>query len=986
MATLEDIRAAVPWAKDYTDDELVQHVAKITNQPLDVAAEELGVFPKRRGVGATLNDTAIEFVNAAAGGVKAGADFISPGNRFSQYLGEKIEEGEQSQSYPIQRAKRQLGEALQTDELGQQAEGVWQYLKQNPGLATAQAAGSFVAPGAAIKGARGAATLLGLGKKGVDRAGLGAGSVSSGMLSGGDAAGNAYDLVMGSQELAHLPYEERHLLATDAARKASIAPGVFGAATGFIGAEGALARNASRGILRTTGVEAGSEFIDEGLTQYSARRAASEYDTTINPMEGVAGSALLGGALGGITGAGVGLATRSPAEIRRPLVDPSNPGQEAHLLGARGGGQHPVVPGQADIDKAFTNSQLPLFQAETQPDLFPGTLVNPDGSFRMPQDALAPPPGASPPAEEQANPRQQLITEVRQAFEQALVQTGVQNANKGQVTRTVNSMLNGVNTKEELAAKINGEIAALQSTKRPNDMARAETLSNWRDNLMGVSEQQRLPLADQTLNTTNTASSQQAVQTQATQAQPVVTSAPSDQSEEVSPLQATAMELIEAVSQKQGKYGQRNKEMMLALANGWTQQDGFPIATVAKEFGVSEDRVKQVRKDYEVRMKAEAARRGITPEAIAAKRQVLTNETTVADEIEGSPTAKGGAAQGADALAGNRDGLEDADDIVFQAGTAMQERQGSSSVLTDVSEDHRAWTSLRAAKGDVTKVSDEDIQNLIADSLDEKKAKANKVENVLDFQKKLVAEAIRREKTRRAKRPDTDEVVDEEPTELSGDLTETKETQDEAAVPAEEVEQESPAPERKAGKQRAPVERQAVPAEGPKQKPARFLRKAGAAPAAADAKPSQEGSGEKSSAPTRASSVAEGSPSRPEQSTKPKSQLELAGEAWDKNRAADHPRWSELTAAQQKTFADYGPENWDKSDVATEAARIKGAATPSTDEIPPLYFSRTEVETRVFDEESGAFVQDVVKADEAIKSIKQDINTFQLLLKCVKGG
>jgi hypothetical protein len=886
--------------------------------------------PKKRGIGTAVNDTVIEFSNAAAGGVKAISDMVKPGNEFSQYLERNIKEGEEKQSTQIQLAKQKLAESLQTDELDEQAKGVWQYLKQNPGLAAAQAAGSFATPGAAIKGARGVAGALGLNKS---RAGLGAGSFTGGMMSGGDAAGTAYDLTMNSPEQAHLPHEERHLLATSAARKASIAPAIYGAATGLMGAEAALARGASQGIIRTGLKEGLQEFGDEGITAYSGRMAASEYDSSINPMEGVFGQALLGGALGGVTGAGVGLATRSP----RPLVDTSDPSNPANILGIRGGGQHPVVPGQAEIDKAFAEQQLPLFQAPVQPDLFPSTLP-------IPGDALAPPaapatgtPGtaATTPTgaieQEQPDPRKQLIQEVRQAFEQALTQTGVQNPNKGQVTRTVNSMLNGVTTKEELVAKINGEIAALQSTKRPNDLARAETMSNWRDNLMQVPEQQRLPLADQNSipNITNSnqssqqvvqtqpvqgelaisvpsseGASEQAVQPQATQAELPLTTELAQASEEVSPLQATARELIAAVAQMQGTSGQRNHDMMMRLF-----VDEAPASQVAKEFGVSEERVKQLKKEYAIRMKAEAARRGITPESLQKTRATLPAEQELADELQ--PGQQPGAKLSQDDLASNGE-YGEAD--VYQAGTAMQEREGSSSVLSDVSEDHRAWRSLSQAKGDVTKVSDEDIQNLIADSLDEKKAKANKVDNVLEFQKKLVAEAIRREKTRRAQRPDTDEVVDEEPTELSGDLTETQEKED--GLPAEEVEQQQEAPvpaQRKAGKQ-SPVERQAVPAQGTQQKPARVLRKKGAAPSPAAPKPSQEGPASTQEA-------------KPE--TKEVSPLEAAGTAWDKGRAADHPRWSELTAEQQKTFMEFGEEHWTPEDVALEAAKI-AKAKPAT--------------------------------------------------------
>jgi hypothetical protein len=339
MLSIEAIREQYPeGTKDLSDAEIIFRVSKSTGLDAVQVAKDFGIEDPEnapRGFLGAANDTAINFGNAVAGGVGAVADFVAPGNRFSKAVDEFVEDGVSKLSLQERLSQDRFSQALDTDDLGTQAAGVWDRVTDAPIQTAAQALGNFVVPGASIKGAQLGARALGVGTKyaddaidaarnagpitprmgidigtkaadkAIERVGLGTGMLLSGAMNAGDAAGTAYDLVLestGSEELA-----------LKAAREASIAPFAVGLATGAFGAEKVLARTGKQplgsgaSILATGGIEAGTEFIEEGTAAYSGRKVASLYDDSINPMTGVFGQSLMGAVQGGATGASVAL-------------------------------------------------------------------------------------------------------------------------------------------------------------------------------------------------------------------------------------------------------------------------------------------------------------------------------------------------------------------------------------------------------------------------------------------------------------------------------------------------------------------------------------------------------------------------------------------------------------------------------------------------------------------------------------------------------
>lgn len=345
MPSFEDIRSRYPGAKDLTDEEIIQRTAEITKLPLSTVAEDFGYSPRTRNIGAFANDTVITTANAALGGLKAGADFVTPGSDFSKSVGKLIQEGEDSQSLPVRLGREKLNEALNTDDIATQARGVKDYVLQNPVQAAAMGIGSFAIPGAAIKGAKYGAQALELGAKLTGRVATGAGVVTGGVLAGGDAAGDAYDQVYNSKNLADYTPEERDAIATEAARKAQVVPTLVGAVGGLFGADKALATG-TRSILKTAGAEFLSEAVEEGSTKLSANVAAGQYDSDIKPFTGVAGASLLGGVLGGGTGLAIGA-----MEKTRPAG--------SFLDGSGNTGDSSSVEGGA-INKAIDENSQPI--------------------------------------------------------------------------------------------------------------------------------------------------------------------------------------------------------------------------------------------------------------------------------------------------------------------------------------------------------------------------------------------------------------------------------------------------------------------------------------------------------------------------------------------------------------------------------------------------------------------------------------------------
>jgi hypothetical protein len=108
------------------------------------------------------NDTVIEAANAAAGGLSSAANFIKPGNAVSGWIDKNIiQAGEESQSDVVKASKKKFREGVENaDGVMGELGAVGGYIAENPLLAAAQAAGSFVGPGAAVKGAGMAAVLL----------------------------------------------------------------------------------------------------------------------------------------------------------------------------------------------------------------------------------------------------------------------------------------------------------------------------------------------------------------------------------------------------------------------------------------------------------------------------------------------------------------------------------------------------------------------------------------------------------------------------------------------------------------------------------------------------------------------------------------------------------------------------------------------------------------------------------------------------------
>ena len=280
--------------------------------------------PKRRTLAAIANDTVIEVANAAAGGVSSAANFIRPGNSVSGWIDKNIvQAGEASQSDAVKAEKKRFQQDVaNADGVMGELGAVGRYVVHNPGLAAAQAVGSFAGPGAAVKGGRTLASIAGLNAA---RGGLAGGAAAGAAMAGGDAAGTAYELSTKGGAT-----DEQ---AVAAGRQASVIPAVIGGVGGVVGAERLVAGakgftgNAVSRAVKTAAVEGAQEGIEEGVTQYEGQRAAMPYDKTIDPMKGVAAAAGMGAALGAATGGGVSLLTgghqQAPAPAPLNADDPS---------------------------------------------------------------------------------------------------------------------------------------------------------------------------------------------------------------------------------------------------------------------------------------------------------------------------------------------------------------------------------------------------------------------------------------------------------------------------------------------------------------------------------------------------------------------------------------------------------------------------------------------------------------------------------------
>ena len=97
MPTLQDLRGSIPELRDLDDNTAVEYIRRIhyPDRTADEIGSRLGVKPVAptvapRGILGAVNDTVIDFSNAAAGGVSSVGNFIAPGNRVSKYIQDNI--------------------------------------------------------------------------------------------------------------------------------------------------------------------------------------------------------------------------------------------------------------------------------------------------------------------------------------------------------------------------------------------------------------------------------------------------------------------------------------------------------------------------------------------------------------------------------------------------------------------------------------------------------------------------------------------------------------------------------------------------------------------------------------------------------------------------------------------------------------------------------------------------------------------------------
>lgn len=408
--------------------------------------EEIKARAPERGVMGAINDNVIEVANAAAGGVSSIANMVSPGNRVSKFIDEEIiKPGEAAQSDQVKAEKKFLQQDMANAQgAGDEITAYLGYMARNPGLAISQVAGSFAIPGLAAKGASRLAGAAGMGAGASSAVGLGSTSVVGGAMAGGDAAGSAYDLVKRTpkkileqnseyQELLQSMNPDQALeeIATRAARSASVAPAAIGAVLGPLGAERILAgagrpltASRAKNAFLTGGVDAGTEGFEEGVTQYSGQKAASQYDTTIDPMKGVAGAATAGAVMGAGPGLVIG-ALQAPAAPNplQPVVDQaSKPGSVlSRAVVSTGVADQPVVPpaGPAAVPGAAVDpisARVSAIEADLRSNATLEKIrgLTPDASSEFLYALnIAKNPGT------RADMREQAITQVEQVLETA---------------------------------------------------------------------------------------------------------------------------------------------------------------------------------------------------------------------------------------------------------------------------------------------------------------------------------------------------------------------------------------------------------------------------------------------------------------------------------------------------------------------------------------------------------------------------------------
>lgn len=497
--------------------------------------EDAGFAPtKPRSALMAANDLAIEFGNAVAGLPKAAIDLVAPGSSASKAIGEFISEGEAKQTYQARKAKQELAQGLESDSVLEEARAAGRYVLQNPGLAAAQALGTFVGPGAAIKGTRGVAGALSASEKVISRSGLGAGMLTSGVLGGGDAASDAYDAVMNSPNLSHLTEQERDRLATNAARQASVVPFVIGAATGAIGAEAALAKGGTKSILRTGAEEFGSEFFEEGATKLSANLAARQYDPDISATRGVMGAATLGGILGGGTGLSVGALTKQRSGSILPdandvgvdsntdvgainkAIDSQGPAVQENLpqntqqivaneqakqiadaaAAQKQKDQELLAQQQAELAEVNKQRQATFakYGGETVAISPTKNVFKFQGKVYFTENQLNQAVDKFVATEKEKSPTQLAVED---AYLQANALTGGKALTPNSLAKAVAQYVEQAESLDEVLARVQLDLDnALKSVKSPQQLAKIEPIHALRDELAGIPLDQRVPTID----------------------------------------------------------------------------------------------------------------------------------------------------------------------------------------------------------------------------------------------------------------------------------------------------------------------------------------------------------------------------------------------------------------------------------------------------------------------------------------------------------
>ena len=493
--------------------------------------------PQKRTVFGAANDYVIEFSNAVANLPKAALDLAVPGSEASKAIGDFIKMGEEKQSDTVKAAKAKLSKSMQSGDTWEEVKGAGAFVAENPLLAASMAAGSFVGPGFAVKGGKALAGAAGLGTKGTAAAGTAGGSLAGGVLAGGDAAGSAYEMVMNSPSLQDLPLEERERMATQAAREASVPAFGVGAAAGLFGAEAALAKGISGGVIKTAAKEFGSEFIEEGATALSANVAAGQFATEIKPFQGVAGAATLGGLLGGATGAGVGLLTRS--QSGSILTDANDIGTEKNT---ESGAINKAIDSQTTTPTIDVNISQKIQQTTTNTEQAQQAAAQAAAQQQKDQAVLAEQQAAlaaentlrqstyakyggetvaiSPTknvykfqgkvyftenqlnqavdkfvaTEKEKSPTQLAVEE---AYLQANALTGGKALNPNSLAKAVSQYVEQAESLEEVLARVQLDLDnALKSVKSQQQLAKIEPIHALRDELAGIPAEQRVPTID----------------------------------------------------------------------------------------------------------------------------------------------------------------------------------------------------------------------------------------------------------------------------------------------------------------------------------------------------------------------------------------------------------------------------------------------------------------------------------------------------------